>query len=84
MHLSFWPMHCTVIACGRRMMEFVVVVCFSAEINVAKFLSSLETSYMLGLGDLNYDSVFDHQFGEEEAEEEELPRPRRRPSPRMI
>ena len=83
MRLSFWRMHCTVIACGRRMIEFVVVCC-SAEINVDGFLSSLETSYMLGLEDLNYDSVFDHQFGEEEAKKEELPRPKKRPRPRMI
>ena len=66
-------------------MEFVVV-CHSAVMSVAEFLSSLETSYMLGLEDLNYDSVFDHQFGKEVAktEEEELPRPKRRLRSRMI
>lgn len=43
-----------------------------AEMNAAEFLLSLETSHMLGLEDLNYDSVFDHQLGEEEPETEEV------------
>lgn len=49
--------------------------------NATEFLSSLKTSHVLGLEDLNYASVFDHQLGEGEgetevvAEEEEIEDP---------
>ena len=38
--------------------------------NTAEFLSSLEDSFMLGVGDLNYDSFFDQQ---EDCEEDYKP-----------
>lgn len=52
---------------GRQVLDEMPT---SAEMNMAEFLVSLESSHTLGLEDLNYDSVFDHQVTQEEADEE--------------